>query len=152
MTGVGTDGAEEASGKRGVDSFEQLQEHQADRISLREDLIAAGVWKLGDETLGAQLGEIVAQRGKRVAFGGTSERLDDVRIEFCGGKAVAGGDVREAHDGVHQGKLAGGVEPQSRNALPRRGNGRFGEPSQLATVNEGLEDILLDVEIVVVDR
>jgi hypothetical protein len=29
-SGVGTDGAEEASGKRGVDSFEQLQEDQAD--------------------------------------------------------------------------------------------------------------------------
>src|SRR5262249_6349243 len=86
---------------------EQLQEQQADRISLREDLIAAGVWKLGDETFGAQLGEIVAQRAERIAFGGTSERLDDMRIEFCGGKAVAGGDVREAHEGVHQGKLAG---------------------------------------------
>jgi hypothetical protein len=75
-----------------------------------------------------------------------------VRIEFCGGKAVAGGDVREAREGVHLGKLAGVVEPQSRNALPRRGNGRFGEPSQLTTVNEGLEDIPLDVEIVVLDR
>jgi hypothetical protein len=29
-SGVGTDGAEEASSKRGVDPFEQLQEHQAD--------------------------------------------------------------------------------------------------------------------------
>ena len=60
--------------------------------------------------------------------------------------------MREAHEGVHQGKLAGVVEPQSRNALPCRGNGRFGESSQLATVNEGLENILLDVEVVVVDR
>ena len=75
-----------------------------------------------------------------------------MRIEFCGGNAVAGGDVREAHEGVHQGKLAGMVEPQSRNAFPRRGNGRFSEPSQLAAIDEGLEDILLHIEIIVVDR
>ena len=72
-------------------------------------------------------------------------------MEFCSGKAVAGGDVRETHEGLHQGKLAGVIEAQSRNALSRRSDGRFGEPSQLATVNEGLQDILLDGEIVIVD-
>jgi hypothetical protein len=72
-------------------------------------------------------------------------------MEFCSGKAVAGGDVRETHEGMHQGKLAGVIEAQSRNALSRRSDGRFGEPSQLATVNEGLKDILgiapVDVEL-----
>lgn len=74
-----------------------------------------------------------------------------MRMEFCGGKAVAGGDVREAREGVHQCKLAGVIEAQSRKALSRRSDGRFGEPSQLAAVNEGLKDILLDGEIVIVD-
>jgi len=150
-SGIGANGAEETRGKRGVDAFEQLQEHQADRVSLREELIAAGVWKLGDETLGPELGQVVAERGKRIAFGGTSERLDDVRMEFCGGEAVAGGDVRKAHEGVHQGKLAGMMEAQSRNALACRSNGRFGEAPQLAAINEGLEDILLHVEIIIVN-
>jgi hypothetical protein len=31
--------------------------------------------------------------------------------------------------------LAGVIEAQSRNALSRRSDGRFGEPSQLAAVN-----------------
>lgn len=34
--------------------------------------------------------------------------------------------MREAHEGVHQGELAGMIEPQSRKAFPCRGNGRFG--------------------------
>ena len=51
---------------------------------------------LGDEPLGSQLGEIVAERGKRIAVWGTSERLDDVRVYLRRGKAIAGGDVREA--------------------------------------------------------
>ena len=60
--------------------------------------------------LALELGQVVAKRGKGIAFWGTSERLDDMRMEFCGGEAVAGGDVRKAHEGVHQGKLAGMIE------------------------------------------
>ena len=100
--GIGADGAEETRRERGVDSFEQFQENQADGIPLPEELIAAGVWKLGNEPLGPQLGEVITQRGKRIVFGSTSERLDDMRMEFCSGKAVAGGDVRETHEGVQQ--------------------------------------------------
>ena len=73
--------------------------------------MAAGTWKSGDESLGSQLAEIVAERGKRIAVRGTSERLDDVRVDLRGSKAIAGGDVREAHEGVHQGELAGVIEP-----------------------------------------
>ncbi len=54
-SGVGTDGAEEASGQRGVDAFEQLEENQAERVSMGEKLIAAGIWKLSDETFGPKL-------------------------------------------------------------------------------------------------
>jgi hypothetical protein len=45
---------------------------------LRQELVAAGTGKLGDEPLGSQLGEIVAERRKRIALRGASERLDDV--------------------------------------------------------------------------
>ena len=38
-SGLGADGAEETRRKGRVDSFEQLQENQADGISLREELI-----------------------------------------------------------------------------------------------------------------
>jgi len=31
-------------------------------------------------------------------------------MDFRGGKVVAGGNVREAHESVHQGKLAGMIE------------------------------------------
>ena len=71
-------------------------------------MIAAGTRKLGDEALGPQLREIVAQRGKGIAFGGASEGFDDVRMDFRGGEGVAGGNVRKAHERVHQGELAGG--------------------------------------------
>src|SRR5258705_592423 len=39
--GVGTDGAEEASSKRGIDSFQKVQEHQTNSTNLREGLISA---------------------------------------------------------------------------------------------------------------
>lgn len=75
-----------------------------------------------------------------------------MRVDLRSGKAIAGGDVREAHEGVHQGELAGTIEPQSRNAFHCRSNGRFSEPLQLAAIEEGLAGVLLHIEIIVVDR
>jgi hypothetical protein len=49
---------------------------------VREELIAAGIWKLGDETFGPEFGEVVAERGKRIALGRRSERLDNVGMDF----------------------------------------------------------------------
>ena len=46
-SGIGADRAEETRSQRGVDSFEQLQEQQADRVTLREELIAARIRKFG---------------------------------------------------------------------------------------------------------
>jgi hypothetical protein len=94
-----------------------------------EKLIAAGIWKLGDETFGPKLGEIIAQGGEGIAVGRASECLDDVGMDFHGGKGIASGDVREAHESMHQGELAGVIEPQSRNASSGRGYGRFSEAS-----------------------
>ena len=56
-----------------------------------------------------------------------------MRVDLASGEAIAGGDVREAHEGVHQGALAGVIKPQSWNAFSRRSNGRFGEPSPRST-------------------
>jgi hypothetical protein len=49
-------------------------------------------------------------------------------VDFGGGEGVARSDVREAHEGVHQGELARVIEPQSGNALACRSDGRLSEP------------------------
>ena len=53
--GVGLDGREEASGQRGVDAFEELQEDEADRVAVGEEPVAARVRQLFDQALGAKL-------------------------------------------------------------------------------------------------
>jgi hypothetical protein len=75
-----------------------------------------------------------------------------VAVDFADAEGVGGRALSEAHEGVHQGQLLGVVELEARNALAGRGEGRFGEPLKLAAVDKGLEDVLLDVEIAVVDR
>ena len=65
---IRADGAEKGSGERRIHAFEEFQEDEADRISLREQLVAAGLGKLGDEPFGPKFCEVVAQRGKGVAF------------------------------------------------------------------------------------
>ena len=67
--GIRFDRAEKTCREWGIDAFKELQEDEADRVALREELIAARVRELGNEAFGAEFREIVAQRGERVAFG-----------------------------------------------------------------------------------
>ena len=54
---IRADGAEKGSGERRIHAFEEFQEDEADRISLREQLVAAGLGKLGDEPFGPKFCE-----------------------------------------------------------------------------------------------
>ena len=62
---------------------------EADRISVREELIAARVGELGNKAFGAQFGEVVAERGERIVLGGAAERFDDGGIDFGSGEGIA---------------------------------------------------------------
>src|SRR5262245_19698351 len=50
---------------------------------------------------------------------------------------------------AHQGELSWVVKFDARSALARRSDRRYGELPQLATVGEGFENVLLDVEMMV---
>ena len=71
--GICFDGAEKACREWGIDAFEELQEDEADRVPLREELIAARVREFGNEAFGAEFGEIVAERA--CSFRGRSRAL-----------------------------------------------------------------------------
>ena len=150
--GICFDGTEKACREWGIDAFEELQKDEADRVPVREKLITARVRELGNEAFGAEFREIVAERGKRVAFGGAAECFDDGGVDFGSGEGIAGCDVCEAQERMHQGELPRVIELEARNALSRRRNCRFRELSQLAAIDKGFQDILLDVEVVIVDR
>jgi len=145
------DGAEKACGEWRVDAFEELQEDEADRVSLRQQLITARVGELGNKTLGAEFREVVAERSERVVLAGAAKRFDDGRVDFGGGEGAAGRDMREAHERMHEGQLPRVIELEAGDALSGSGDCWFCKLSQLAAIHKGLQDVLLDVEIVVVD-
>jgi hypothetical protein len=53
---------------------------------------------------------------------------------------------------VHQGKLPRVVELEAGDALARRRDRRLRELAQLAAIDEGLQNVLLYVQVVVIDR
>ena len=53
-SGICFDGAEKTGRERRVDAFEEFQKDEADRISLREESIAARVGELGNKTFGTE--------------------------------------------------------------------------------------------------
>jgi hypothetical protein len=104
--GICADGAEKTGCERRVDALEELEEYHGDRVTLRQQSIAAGAGEPGDKTFGTKFGEIVTEGGESIAFRGTCEGLDDEGMDFRGGKGAAGGNVGKAYEGVHHGQLA----------------------------------------------
>jgi hypothetical protein len=58
---------EEFSGERRAEPVDELHEDQTDRISLGWQSIAARAGQLFDKALGAQFGEVVAERAETVS-------------------------------------------------------------------------------------
>jgi hypothetical protein len=50
--------------------------------------------------------EVVAERGKGVAFRGRAKCIDDMGVDLDRGEGATGGNMREAHEGVHDGQLS----------------------------------------------
>jgi hypothetical protein len=72
-------------------------------------------------------------------------------VEFGSREAVAGRDVDEAHESVHDGELPRIVELEAGNALSGVGDGRLRQFSQLPSIKERFDNVLLDVQVIVVD-
>jgi len=67
---LGTDGPHEPGGERCVEAFEELQKEHAEAVALREQPIPPRMRKLVDQPLGAQFGDVVAERRQPVVGGG----------------------------------------------------------------------------------
>ena len=104
-----------------------------------------------NQTLGAQFGEVVAERGQRGLRGVDAESFERRGVDIGGVKAFAGGEVGEPYEGMHDRQLPRMIEFETGDALPIGQNGRFGQLPQLAAVDESLENVLLGVVIVVDD-
>jgi hypothetical protein len=108
--------------------------------------------QLLNEAIGAELGEVVAERGQAVALGGGAQGGDHMRTDLTGAEGAGCRDLGEAHQGMHQGQLPGIVELETGNAFAGRGEGGFGAFLELPAIDKRLKDILLDVEVIVIDR
>ena len=79
------------------------------------------------------------------------QSCQDIGIKFGGGEGVAGSDVSEAYQSVHEGQLSWVVEFEPRDAFTAGKHGGLGQVMELASVNKALQDILLNVKIIVAD-
>lgn len=72
-------------------------------------------------------------------------------MQFCPGEGALGGDVGETQESVHEGELPRMIELQAGNAFAVGKEGGLTELAELAAIDEGLQDVLLDIEVVVDD-
>ena len=80
-------------------------------------MITARVGEFGDKALGAEFGEVVAKGSERVAFTGAAKRFEDGGVELGRGEGIAGRDVCEAHERMHESELARVIEFEAWNTL-----------------------------------
>src|SRR5207247_2602810 len=64
--GITLDRLQETSGERRVDSLKELEENEAHGVALGGQAMAAGFGDFERQAFGAQLGQVVAQRGQAV--------------------------------------------------------------------------------------
>ena len=77
------------------------------------------------------------------------QSCQDIGIKFGGSEGVAGSDVSEAYQGVHEGQLSWVVEFEPRDAFTTGKHGGLCQFVELASVNKALQDVLLNIKIVV---
>ncbi len=71
-----------------------------------------------------------------------------VRMQLGRGEGAARSEMGKAHQGVHERQLPGIVEFQTGNAFAASQEARRGELTELAAVDEGLQDVLLGGEVI----
>src|SRR5262249_47959932 len=105
-TSIGSEWIEETGGQGGVDSLEEVEKDQGGGGALRGKLIEGRGGGRGEKAFGGRFWGVVAGGGDGIAVRGTSEGRDDERVDLCGGKGIGGGNMGEAYEGMHGGKLA----------------------------------------------
>lgn len=73
-------------------------------------------------------------------------------VEISRRELTPGGDVGKPDQRMHNGQLTWVIKLQPRDALTVPQHCRFRQLAKLATIDEGFQDVLLDVKIVVNDR
>ena len=76
----------------------------------------------------------------------------DVGIKLGSSEGVAGGDVSEANQGVHQSQLSWVIEFEPGDALTAGKHGGLGQVMELPSVNKAFQDVLLNIKIIVANR
>jgi hypothetical protein len=73
-------------------------------------------------------------------------------MNFGAGEGIAGGDMGEPDQCLHERQLARMVDLQPGDPLATGPHRRLAELAQQTTVHEGFQDVLLDIEITIDDR
>lgn len=98
-----------------------------------------------DQALRAKLGEVVSERRQRVLIGRRVERGGRA-MEAAHGEGIARGNIwAKRTSACITAELPRVMELEPRDAFASRQARRFREVSQLVAVDEGLQDILLDL-------
>src|SRR5260370_20488530 len=101
----------QASGSQGsIDALEELQEDQADGISLGQQLVAARAGQLFDKAFHAELGEVVSKRGQAVLLGGGAQGGNGMRIDLGGAEGPCPWGLCEAGQNRPPGEVSRVVE------------------------------------------
>jgi hypothetical protein len=72
-------------------------------------------------------------------------------VDFGGRETVLGREMRKTYESLHESQLPRVIQLESWNAFAIGENRRLSELQQLSTVDEGFQDVLLDVVISVDD-
>lgn len=128
--------------------MEQLEVHQTESVSVGKERITSCMGDPLNQSFSPEFVQVIPKRTQPIFCCGSGEGVGDARVNLHGGESRSCSDMGKPHQGLHQGELSRRVQPQSRDALSRGIDGGSRELTQLSSVDKGLENVLLDIEIV----
>lgn len=133
------------------DALEELEKEHADPVAGGSQAIASGMLDFLDEVFGAQLREVVAERGEPAVLGRQIEGGGGHHVQVLCGERIAVRTMGEADEGVHQRELTRVIALEAGDAFPLGHACRFGQLPELTAIDERFEDVLRHGEVAVSD-
>ena len=101
-----------------MDLLKQFEENEAQAIATGKLLIFPGSGHFLDQPLAAQFRQVVTEGAEFVLVYGIAQGFGNGEVNLLGREAVSSGEVAEAHQGLHDGKLPRVVQFQAGDSFP----------------------------------
>lgn len=149
---VASNRAKECRGEGSVDALEELEEDERDGIATGPEAVSARVRQFFGQALGPELGKAVAEGCQAITGSGTTKRVDDFRVNLGRVNVEDAAMCAKRTSACIRASWRGWSSFSPGIRLPLGRTAGWLSWRKLPAIDKCLQDVLLNVLVVVVNR